>query len=95
MTHFALGAMWGTAFGIAGRAGPHGQKAVPGLRCRYTGDVVLNTALGLYEPSSWSKGELVVDVIDKLVRAEATGASAGLLPSHEPVTAEGDDRRLP
>ncbi len=40
----------------------------------YTGDVFLNTALGLYQPSSWSKGELAVDVIDKLVQAEATGA---------------------
>ncbi|MBW3574297.1 MAG: hypothetical protein KY450_05440 [Actinobacteria bacterium] len=75
VTHFALGAMWGTAFGIAGRAGLHGQKAVAAVfAVVYTGDVLLNTALGLYEPSSWSKGELAVDVIDKLVQAEATGA---------------------
>ncbi len=75
VTHFALGAMWGAAFGIADRAGLHGQKAVAAVFAAvYTGDVVLNTALGLYEPSSWSKGELVVDVIDKLVQAEATGA---------------------
>ncbi len=74
VTHFALGAMWGTAFGIAGRAGLHGQKAVAAVfAVVYTGDVLLNTALGLYEPSSWSKGELAVDVIDKLVQAEATG----------------------
>ena len=75
VTHFALGAMWGPAFGIAGRAGLHGQKAVAAVfAVVYTGDVLLNTALGLYEPSSWSKGELAVDVIDKLVQAEATGA---------------------
>ncbi len=75
VTHFALGAMWGTAFGMAGRAGLHGQKAVAAVfAVVYTGDVLLNTALGLYEPSSWSKGELAVDVIDKLVQAEATGA---------------------
>ncbi len=75
VTHFALGAMWGTAFGMAGRAGLHGQKAVAAVfAVVYTGDVFLNTALGLYQPSSWSKGELAVDVIDKLVQAEATGA---------------------
>ena len=75
LTHFALGAMWGSAFGIAGRAGLHGQKAVAAVfAVVYTGDVLLNTALGLYEPSSWSKGDLAVDLIDKLVQAEATGA---------------------
>ncbi len=66
--------MWGSAFGIAGRAGLHGQKAVAAVFAAvYTGDVLLNTALGLYEPSSWTKRDLVVDVIDKLIQAEATG----------------------
>ncbi|MDP9453743.1 MAG: hypothetical protein M3P97_10240 [Actinomycetota bacterium] len=75
VTHFALGALWGTAFGLAGRAGVHGQKAVAVVFTTvYTGDVLINTALGLYEPSSWSKTDLAVDVIDKLVQAEATGA---------------------
>ncbi len=75
VTHFALGALWGTAFGLAGRAGVHGQKAVAVVFTTvYTGDVLINTALGLYEPSSWSKTDLAVDIIDKLVQAEATGA---------------------
>ncbi|HEV2809430.1 MAG TPA: hypothetical protein VGV93_03405 [Acidimicrobiales bacterium] len=66
--------MWGSAFGIAGRAGLHGQKAVATVFATvYTGDVLLNTALGLYEPWNWSTRELVIDVIDKLVQAEATG----------------------
>jgi hypothetical protein len=74
-THFALGAMWGTAFGIAGRNGLHGQKAVAAVfPTLYMGDVLLNTALGLYEPSSWSTRDVVIDVVDKLVQAEATGA---------------------
>ncbi len=74
VTHFALGAMWGSAFGVAGRAGLHGQKAVAAVfAVVYTGDVLLNTALGLYQPSSWSTRDLAVDVIDKLVQAEATG----------------------
>lgn len=74
ITHFGLGAMWGTAFGIAGHAGLRGQKAVATVFATvYTGDVLLNTALGLYEPTKWSMRELVVDVVDKLIQAEATG----------------------
>ncbi len=74
-THIALGAMWGTAFAVAGRAGLHGQKAVNAVFATvYTGDVVLNTALGLYDPKSWSKRDLVVDIVDKYVQAQATGA---------------------
>lgn len=73
-THFALGGMWGAAFAVAGRAGLHGQKAVAVVFATvYTGDVLLNTALGLYEPSSWSKKDLLIDVVDKLVQAQATG----------------------
>ncbi|MBW3556746.1 MAG: hypothetical protein KY454_07395 [Actinobacteria bacterium] len=74
VTHFGLGAMWGTAFGIAGRAGLRGQKAVAAVFAAvYTGDVLLNTALGLYEPTKWSGRDVVIDVVDKLVQAEATG----------------------
>lgn len=74
VTHFGLGAMWGTAVGIAGHAGLRGQKAVATVFATvYTGDVLLNTALGLYEPSKWSMRELVIDVVDKLIQAEATG----------------------
>jgi len=39
----------------------------------YTGDVVLNTALGLYRPAEWSRQDWTVDVVDKLVQAVATG----------------------
>jgi len=41
----------------------------------YTGDVALNTALGLYQPSTWSRKDWAIDVIDKLVQAEATAAA--------------------
>ncbi|CAN5352183.1 hypothetical protein BH20ACT9_BH20ACT9_04330 [soil metagenome] len=75
VTHFVLGAMWGTAFGIAGRKGLRGQKAVNTVfATAYTGDVLLNTALGLYKPTSWSLKETVIDVVDKYVQAQATGA---------------------
>lgn len=73
-THFALAGMWGTAYGLVASAGLRGQQAalaVFGLV--YTGDVALNTVLGLYQPGSWTAQDWVVDVVDKLVQAEATG----------------------
>lgn len=74
-THFALGTLWGGAYGVAARAGLRGQRAVAAVFLFvYTGDVLLNTALGLYEPSSWSRRDVAIDVLDKLVQAEATGA---------------------
>lgn len=32
-----------------------------------------DTALGLYKPQTWSSEDRAVDIIDKLVQAEATG----------------------
>ena len=74
-THFALGGMWGTAYGIAAAKGLRGQKAVNTVFAAvYTGDVLLNTALGLYQPSRWTAKDWAVDVVDKYVQAQATGA---------------------
>lgn len=74
-THFSLGGMWGTAYGIAATAGLRGQKAVNTVFATvYTGDVLLNTALGLYQPTQWSKQDWIVDVLGKYVQAQATGA---------------------
>lgn len=74
-THFALGTMWGAAYGLAAHAGLSGQKAVAAVfGTVYTGDVLLNTALGLYQPTTWSAEDWAVDITDKLVQAEATGA---------------------
>ena len=73
-THFALGGMWGTAYGIAANAGLSGQKAVNMVFATvYTGDVILNTALGLYRPTEWSTEDWIVDLVDKYVQAQATG----------------------
>ena len=75
VTHFGLGTMWGSAYGLAAHAGLSGQKAVAAVfGTVYTGDVLLNTALGLYEPQTWSTEDWAVDIIDKLVQAQATGA---------------------
>ncbi len=74
-THFALGAMWGAAYGVAHANGLRGQKAVNTVfGVVYAGDVLLNTALGLYQPGQWTTKDLVVDVVDKYVQAQGTGA---------------------
>ncbi len=75
VTHFSLGGMWGTAYGIAATAGLRGQKAVYTVFATvYTGDVILNTVLGLYQPTQWSRQDWIVDIVDKYVQAQATGA---------------------
>ena len=74
-THFALGGMWGTAYGIAAAKGLRGQKAVNTVFAAvYTGDVLLNTVLGLYQPTRWTAKDWAVDLVDKYVQAQATGA---------------------
>ncbi len=73
-THFSLGLMWGTAYAITARTGLHGGRAVGVVFATvYTGDVLLNTALGLYEPRSWDRQDWTVDLVDKFVQAAATG----------------------
>lgn len=73
-THFALGGMWGSAYGIAAYAGLRGPQAIAAVFTTvYTGDVLLNTELGLYEPSTWSGRDWTIDLTDKFVQAAATG----------------------
>lgn len=75
VTHFSLGGMWGTAYGMAASAGLRSQKAVHTVFAAvYTGDVLLNTALGLYKPMQWSVQDWAIDIVDKYVQAQATGA---------------------
>jgi hypothetical protein len=75
VTHFSLGMMWGAAYGVAALKGLRGQKAVNTVfGVVYTGDLLLNTALGLYHPTQWSKKDLIIDVVDKYVQAQGTGA---------------------
>jgi hypothetical protein len=73
-THFALGGMWGAVHGVAASRGLRGQKAVHAVfGIVYTGDVLLNTVLGLYKPEQWTAKDWAVDVVDKYVQAQATG----------------------
>lgn len=74
-THLALGTLWGAAYGVAAHNGLRGQQGVGAVFAAvYTGDVAINTALGLYEPMKWSGQDWAIDILDKLVQAEATGA---------------------
>lgn len=74
-THLALGTLWGSAYGVAARRGLRGQQAVNIVfAVVYSGDVLLNTALGLYRPQDWSARDWTVDLVDKYVQAQAVGA---------------------
>ena len=74
-THLALGVLWGSAYGVAASRGLRGQQAVNVVfGVVYTGDVLLNTALGLYRPQEWTAKDWAVDLVDKYVQAQATGA---------------------
>ncbi|MDQ3700977.1 MAG: hypothetical protein M3442_08675 [Chloroflexota bacterium] len=80
LAHFGIGMGWGVAYALASRSGLRGQRAVATVFAGvYTGDVVLNTALGLYKPWEWSLEDTAIDVIDKLVQAEAAGAAFEVL----------------
>jgi len=75
VTHFTLGTLWGVAYGVAAWKGLRGQKAVNAVfGVVYTGDVILNSALRLYHPTQWSTKDLMIDVVDKYVQAQGTGA---------------------
>ena len=80
-THVAIGGLWGAAYAVAARQGLRGQRAVHVVfAVVYTGDVVLNTALGVYRPRMWSRQDVLVDLVDKYVQAQATGAVFERLP---------------
>ncbi len=74
--HLALGTLWGGAYGVAASRGLRGQQAANVVfGVVYTGDLLLNTALGLYRPTEWSVKDWAVDLVDKYVQARATGAT--------------------
>ncbi len=69
--HHTLGL---NTYGVAAYAGLRGPQAIAAVFATvYTGDVLLNTELGLYEPSAWSGRDWAIDLTDKFVQAAATG----------------------
>lgn len=88
IAHYGIGSGWGIAHALATRRGLSGQRAVgAAFGAVYSGDVLLNTALGLYKPWEWSMKDTAIDVIDKLVQAEAAGAIySALAPATPPAS---------
>jgi hypothetical protein len=73
-THFALGATWGAAYGVAAYKGLRGPRAVLATFATiYTQDNVMVTALGLDKPWTWTGKETAIDVVDKFVNVVGTG----------------------
>jgi len=80
VAHFGLGVGWGVARGVAARRGLRGQAAVAGVfAAMYPTDVATATVFGVYRPLEWSAQDWAIDVVDKLVQAEATGLAYDLL----------------
>lgn len=74
IAHFGIGAGWGAGHALIERTGLRGQRAVAAnFVAVYTGDVLVNTGLGLYKPWRWSARDWAIDVGEKLLQAEATG----------------------
>ncbi|NMR29482.1 hypothetical protein [Crystallibacter degradans] len=72
--HFAIGAMWGAAYGTAAALGLRGQKAINTVFAVVYGGGLLGGSLsGFSRPSEWSAQDWAVDVVDIYVQAQATG----------------------
>ncbi len=75
--HFGVGLAWGAAHAaITRRTGTNGQRAVATVFATlWPSDVTTTVALGLNPPPwRWSRRDLAIDLADKLVLAQATGA---------------------
>ena len=75
--HFGVGLAWGAAHAaIARRGGLRGQRAVLTVfGVLWPGDVTTTVSLGMNPPPwQWSRQDLAIDLADKLVLAQATGA---------------------
>lgn len=88
--HFGVGLAWGAAHAaIARRTGLHGQRAVVTVfGTLWPGDVTTTVALGLNPPPwRWSRRDLAIDLADKFVLAQATGAAYDRLRDRKPAAA--------
>lgn len=81
LAHVLVGVGYGVGHGVGEYAGLRGARAVVVVfAAQYSADVVLNTALGLYRPATWSRQDWLVDVIDKGVLGVVTGVAYERLP---------------
>jgi hypothetical protein len=79
--HFGQGALLGVLRSVMAQAGLRGPLASAKFTVvRLTSDQILENATGVgAPPSTWPRGELVVDVLHKTVYAFVTGAVADAL----------------
>lgn len=63
---------WRTASRSSADCGDSAVNAV--LAAVYTGDVLLDAALGLYRPTRWTAKDWTIEIVDKYVQAQATRA---------------------
>ncbi|MTE21603.1 hypothetical protein F0L17_21295 [Streptomyces sp. TRM43335] len=79
--HYGQGALFGVLRSVMAHAGLRGPVASAKFTVvRLTGDQILENATGVgAPPSTWPRGELVIDVLHKAVYGFVTGAVADAL----------------
>jgi hypothetical protein len=81
IAHVAVGVGYGVGHGVGEHLGLRGARAVAIVfAAQYSADVVLNTALGLYRPATWSRQDWLVDVVGKGALGVVTGVAYERLP---------------
>ena len=81
LAHVAVGVGYGVGHGLGEYAGLRGARAVAIVfTAQYGADLLVNTALGLYRPATWSRQDWLVDIVDKSVLGVVTGLAYERLP---------------
>src|SRR4051794_40812936 len=72
--HYAIGGLWGAAYGVAALAGLRGQRAANTVfAVVYGGGLLAGTVAGQQRPAGWSARDWAVDLTDIYVQVQATG----------------------
>jgi hypothetical protein len=81
LAHVGVGVGYGIGHGVAEHAGLRGARGMAIVfAAQYGADVLLNTALGLYQPTTWGTQDRVVDLADKLVLGIVTDVAYERIP---------------
>ena len=81
LAHVGVGVGYGVGHGVGEYVGLRGARAVAIVfTAQYGADLLLNTALGLYRPATWSRQDWLVDIVDKGVLGVVTGVAYERLP---------------
>ena len=81
LAHVGVGVGYGVGHGVGEYVGLRGARAVAIVfTAQYGADLLVNTALGLYRPATWSRQDWLVDIVDKGVLGVVTGVAYERLP---------------